>query len=241
MDEVLDLVTVRGGFTATCDQPMADLYAEQLRRFPDAVVVLTVRDSGERWAASWRTLMRFVEVQERSFSLSYIPHIRAVGAVHAGMEEDARCDRNPPRPAPRRAHPGLGGEARLGRLLARRAVRGAQRAGARARAAGQAARVQRNGGGLYGRRRRRAVVLLPGILGKPVPSRAFPMTTTSTRVRSSRRRAWRWWCSHTPAAWLPAVAAATACLLQGVKRIALVGLCTLVRLLNVRLLMLLTL
>ena len=55
VDEVLDLV-VRGGFTATCDQPMADLYAEQLRRFPDAVVVLTVRDSGERWAASWGTL-----------------------------------------------------------------------------------------------------------------------------------------------------------------------------------------
>ena len=75
VDEVLDLV-VRGGFTATCDQPMADLYAEQLRRFPDAVVVLTVRDSGERWAASWRTLMRFVEVQPGAVILAvvYTPH-----------------------------------------------------------------------------------------------------------------------------------------------------------------------
>ena len=44
-DAVLEMI-VQDGFTATCDQPPADLYAEQLRKYPGAKVVLTVRDSG---------------------------------------------------------------------------------------------------------------------------------------------------------------------------------------------------
>ncbi|KAA8492730.1 hypothetical protein FVE85_9002 [Porphyridium purpureum] len=69
-DDVLGLIA-DSGYSATCDQPTADLYAEQLRKFPGAKVVLTVRDSPEQWAASWKTLARFIDVQERSFSLSY--------------------------------------------------------------------------------------------------------------------------------------------------------------------------
>jgi len=80
--EVLEMVA-RDGFTATCDNPSADLYAEQLKKYPNAKVVLTVRDNGAKWAASWRVLMSFVEVQERPFSLAYptfiqwIPFMRA--------------------------------------------------------------------------------------------------------------------------------------------------------------------
>eukprot|EP00035_Acanthoeca_spectabilis_P021629 m.439239 g.439239 ORF g.439239 m.439239 type:complete len:258 (-) comp18359_c0_seq1:102-875(-) len=59
------------GFTATCDEPMADFFATQLRMFPKAKVVLTVRDSAESWVPSWKVLMRFIEVQERPFSLLY--------------------------------------------------------------------------------------------------------------------------------------------------------------------------
>jgi hypothetical protein len=33
IDEVLEMV-VSAGFTATCDQPAADFYAEQLRKYP---------------------------------------------------------------------------------------------------------------------------------------------------------------------------------------------------------------
>ena len=69
-DDVLELI-VKSGHTATCDQPTADLYAEQLRRYPSAKVILTVRDSGDKWAASWKVLMGFIEVQERAFSIRY--------------------------------------------------------------------------------------------------------------------------------------------------------------------------
>lgn len=69
-DEVFDTV-VKDGFTATCDNPAADLYAQQLKKYPNAKVVLTVRDSSEKWVASWKVLMNFVEVQERPFSLAY--------------------------------------------------------------------------------------------------------------------------------------------------------------------------
>eukprot|EP00931_Biecheleriopsis_adriatica_P077872 TRINITY_DN51354_c0_g1_i1.p1 TRINITY_DN51354_c0_g1~~TRINITY_DN51354_c0_g1_i1.p1 ORF type:complete len:281 (+),score=52.54 TRINITY_DN51354_c0_g1_i1:107-844(+) len=81
-DEVLDMLA-QDGFTATCDNPPADIYAEQLKRYPNAKVVLTVRDSGAKWAASWKVLMKFIEVQERPFSLAYptfiqwIPFMRA--------------------------------------------------------------------------------------------------------------------------------------------------------------------
>lgn len=80
--KVLDMI-VRDGFTATCDNPSADLYAEQLAKYPAAKVVLTVRDSGAKWAASWKVLMKFIEVQERPFSFQYptfiqwIPFMRA--------------------------------------------------------------------------------------------------------------------------------------------------------------------
>jgi hypothetical protein len=69
-EEAIDRVS-RDGFTATCDQPSADVYREQLRMYPNAKVVLTVRDSGAVWAASWKVLMDFIEVQERPFSLTY--------------------------------------------------------------------------------------------------------------------------------------------------------------------------
>eukprot|EP00957_Ditylum_brightwellii_P033191 2515097-Ditylum_brightwellii.AAC.1 len=100
-DDVIDLV-VRDGFTATCDNPSADLYQEQMRIFPDAKVVLTVRDSSAKWASSWKVLMSFIEVQERPFTLSYpsflqfVPFMNAwkrmrgiIGATHLGLPQGA--------------------------------------------------------------------------------------------------------------------------------------------------------
>jgi hypothetical protein len=95
-EEAIDVVS-RDGFTATCDQPSADVYRDQLRMYPDAKVVLTVRDNAAVWAASWRVLMDFIEVQERPFSLTYpsfiqwVPFMRAwkrmrnVMGVHLGL------------------------------------------------------------------------------------------------------------------------------------------------------------
>mmetsp|Transcript_48621 Transcript_48621/g.103674 ORF Transcript_48621/g.103674 Transcript_48621/m.103674 type:complete len:256 (-) Transcript_48621:154-921(-) len=81
-EAVLEMV-VRDGFTATCDQPPADIYREQMRMYPDAKVILTVRDSSAKWAASWKTLMRFVQVQERPFSLAYPTFIQWVPFMRA--------------------------------------------------------------------------------------------------------------------------------------------------------------
>ena len=81
-DEVFDMMC-RDGFTATCDQPSADVYRDQLRRYPNAKVVLTVRDSGTVWAVSWKVLMDFVEVQERPFSLTYPSFIQWVPFMRA--------------------------------------------------------------------------------------------------------------------------------------------------------------
>ena len=69
-DDCLDLIA-KGGYTATCDQPTADLYAEQLRKYPNAKVVLTIRDSPAAWEESWKVLMNFIEIQERPFSIGY--------------------------------------------------------------------------------------------------------------------------------------------------------------------------
>lgn len=59
------------GYDATCDQPMADLFRQQMELYPDAKVVLTVRDTPQKWAQSWKVLMEFIEIQERPFSIFY--------------------------------------------------------------------------------------------------------------------------------------------------------------------------
>mmetsp|Transcript_51757 Transcript_51757/g.110600 ORF Transcript_51757/g.110600 Transcript_51757/m.110600 type:complete len:99 (+) Transcript_51757:169-465(+) len=46
--EVVMEMVASAGFTTTCDQPPADLYAEQLRKYLNAKVVLTLRDSGDK-------------------------------------------------------------------------------------------------------------------------------------------------------------------------------------------------
>ena len=61
---MLDTVA-RAGFTATCDQPTADIYAEKLRKYPDAKAILIVRDNGRKWVSSWKVLVHVIEVQER--------------------------------------------------------------------------------------------------------------------------------------------------------------------------------
>mmetsp|Transcript_16583 Transcript_16583/g.23378 ORF Transcript_16583/g.23378 Transcript_16583/m.23378 type:complete len:272 (+) Transcript_16583:104-919(+) len=64
-------MAVQEGYDATCDQPMADVFEAQLEMYPEAKVILTVRDSPEKWAKSWKVLMNFIRVQERPFSWRY--------------------------------------------------------------------------------------------------------------------------------------------------------------------------
>jgi len=52
VDDVLDLVAA-AGFNASMDFPVCIAYKDLMRRNPDAKVILTLRDSGEKWAASF--------------------------------------------------------------------------------------------------------------------------------------------------------------------------------------------
>lgn len=75
--DVLDAITA-AGYNATCDNPCCDLYLEQLQKFPDAQVILTVRDTPEKWVSSWKILMEFIRVQELPFSLLYPSFIQFI-------------------------------------------------------------------------------------------------------------------------------------------------------------------
>jgi len=69
-DEIFDML-VQSGFNATVDNPASDFYLAQLRRFPNARVILSVRDSGEQWARSWRTIMSLDPITDAPFSLGF--------------------------------------------------------------------------------------------------------------------------------------------------------------------------
>lgn len=70
VDSIIDLI-VEGAFTSTMDNPSADIYEDLFRRFPDSKVVLTVRDTPQKFAASWKALYRSLEVTERNFSFKF--------------------------------------------------------------------------------------------------------------------------------------------------------------------------
>mmetsp|Transcript_29946 Transcript_29946/g.49420 ORF Transcript_29946/g.49420 Transcript_29946/m.49420 type:complete len:285 (-) Transcript_29946:137-991(-) len=98
VDTVIDLM-VQNGFTATMDNPAADIYVDLFRRFPDARVILSVRDSPEIFARSWKTLYEAIEVTERDFAWNFpsffqwIPTFRylkemrcMMGTTHLGLK-----------------------------------------------------------------------------------------------------------------------------------------------------------
>ncbi len=70
LEDMLKLIALEG-YQATCDQPTADVFEEQMKLYPNARVILTVRDSPSAWVKSWKVLMRFIEIQEKNFSLTY--------------------------------------------------------------------------------------------------------------------------------------------------------------------------
>lgn len=85
-DQVIDMM-LDSGFNASVDLPSSELYAEQLKRFPDSKVILSVRDSGDQWANSWRTLLEIAALMDRPFSLSFpsflqwMPSMRALRKI----------------------------------------------------------------------------------------------------------------------------------------------------------------
>lgn len=84
-------VIASAGYTATCDNPCCDIFAEQLAAFPNAKVVLTVRDNPAKWASSWRTLFNTISITELPFSWRFpsfllaIPLFRHLKRLRCGM------------------------------------------------------------------------------------------------------------------------------------------------------------
>ena len=69
-DDIIDLI-VNDGYTATSENPTCDMYQDLLDKYPEAKVVLTVRDSPEQFCKSWKTLFDAMVITEQKFSLRF--------------------------------------------------------------------------------------------------------------------------------------------------------------------------
>lgn len=67
---VIDAI-IDGGYDSVLENPTCEIYTDILERFPDAKVVLTVRDSPEAFERSWKILMDTMVVTEQPFSWSF--------------------------------------------------------------------------------------------------------------------------------------------------------------------------
>jgi hypothetical protein len=95
--DVIDLM-VHDGYNATLENPTSDVYQDILRRYPNAKVILTVRDTPQAFCKSWKTLFDTMVITEERFSftfpsfLGYIPLFRNLkqirhfmGTTHLGL------------------------------------------------------------------------------------------------------------------------------------------------------------
>mmetsp|Transcript_13237 Transcript_13237/g.32290 ORF Transcript_13237/g.32290 Transcript_13237/m.32290 type:complete len:357 (+) Transcript_13237:68-1138(+) len=62
---------VEDGYDAVSDNPIADIYLDIIKMFPNVKVILTVRDTPTQFANSWKTLYESIEVTEQEFTLWY--------------------------------------------------------------------------------------------------------------------------------------------------------------------------
>ncbi|CAE7511554.1 unnamed protein product, partial [Symbiodinium necroappetens] len=82
----------KDGYNATMDNPMCEYFAEQMKMFPDAQVILTLHPKeAAGWEKSFSTLMETVRVQSSPFSLfypnflSFIPRVQDLNAARCLM------------------------------------------------------------------------------------------------------------------------------------------------------------
>jgi len=70
VDQVIDLI-VKDGYDTVLDNPCCDIYRDILKRYPEAKVILTVRDTPEKFEASWKALLDTMLITEQPFRLSF--------------------------------------------------------------------------------------------------------------------------------------------------------------------------
>src|SRR3954470_4070353 len=78
--EPVDWESLFRGYQATVDWPACNFYAEYLRLYPDAKVILTVRDP-ERWYASARRTIYAVREALPGWAIALNPRMRRVLAM----------------------------------------------------------------------------------------------------------------------------------------------------------------
>lgn len=69
-EEVIEMIA-REGYNATLENPTSDIYQDILKKYPNAKVVLTVRDTPEAFCKSWKTLFDTMVITEQTFSFKY--------------------------------------------------------------------------------------------------------------------------------------------------------------------------
>ena len=100
-DDIIDQI-VADGYTAVLENPCSDIYLDILARYPNAKVILTVRDTPDKFEQSWKTLFDTMIITEQDFSWSFpsffgwIPlfcHLRDIrpfmGTTHLGLPRGA--------------------------------------------------------------------------------------------------------------------------------------------------------
>eukprot|EP00977_Amphora_coffeiformis_P006298 scaffold1351_cov176-Amphora_coffeaeformis.AAC.32 len=98
VDEILNMI-VQDGYTATLENPTCDIYQDILRKYPNAKVILTVRDTPQDFETSWKVLFETMGITEQCFSLRFpsffqwIPLFRQLkatrlfmGTTHLGLQ-----------------------------------------------------------------------------------------------------------------------------------------------------------
>jgi hypothetical protein len=68
--EIIDLIA-KDGYNATLENPTSDIYQHLLKEYPNAKVILTVRDSPEAFCKSWKTLFDTMVITEQTFSFKF--------------------------------------------------------------------------------------------------------------------------------------------------------------------------
>jgi hypothetical protein len=90
VDTIMDLIE-QDGYTATLENPTSDIYQDILKRYPNAKVILTVRDTPTKFAASWKVLFDCMVITETTFRwtfpsfLGYIPAFRNLKIIRQFM------------------------------------------------------------------------------------------------------------------------------------------------------------
>ena len=79
------------GFNATLDWPTSDMFQDQIRLYPEAKVVLSIRDDAAAWARSFSTLTRLIRALDRPFSWKFPNPLPLIFPTHSENMHTLRC------------------------------------------------------------------------------------------------------------------------------------------------------